>query len=48
MTIIMFCLAVLCQWMAYVSTRAGWPVIAEHFRFAAIAALVAWGATIGG
>lgn len=46
MTITMFCLAVACQSGAYLCLRMGWPVLAESMRFCAIAALVAWGATI--
>lgn len=46
MTITMFVLAVACQFGAYFCARIGWPVLAESMRFCAIAALVAWGATI--
>ena len=46
MTITMFVLAVLCQLLAYFCARVGWDATAEAFRFAAIAYLVAWGATI--
>ena len=46
MTITMFLLAVACQASAYLCLRLGWPVLAESMRFCAIAALVAWGATI--
>jgi hypothetical protein len=46
MTITMFILAVLCQFLAYCCARVGWALLAEWCRFVAIAALVAWGATI--
>ncbi|MFA5377390.1 MAG: hypothetical protein WC455_16685 [Dehalococcoidia bacterium] len=46
MTITMFCLAMLCQCLAYFCARVGWDATAEALRFVAIAALVAWGATI--
>jgi hypothetical protein len=45
MSIVLIILAVICQYMAY-RTAEYWPLVAEAFRFAAIAYLVAWGATI--